>query len=318
MIRRIVAPLVVSALVAFACAHPRPSVTPSVTDGYVDINGVRLHYLTAGQGPLILFLHGFPEFSYAWRDQLAEFGRDHHAVAVDMRGYNLSSKPQAVGEYQIAKLIADVGGLADHFGARSFVVVAHDWGGAVAWSFAIAHPERLDKLVIINSPHPALFARELARNPAQRQASQYMLAFRAPMAEATYSANGFAALRALVSDLFTASHFTRADSAAYIAAWSQVGALTGGFNYYRMSPIFPPAPGTSPTLSAPLPSAQTRVLVPTLVIWGERDRYLVPENLVGLDQYVPNLVVKRMPNASHWVVHEQPAEINALIREFLR
>ncbi|HEY2067198.1 MAG TPA: alpha/beta hydrolase [Gemmatimonadaceae bacterium] len=274
--------------------------------------------MSHGQGPLIIFLHGFPEFWYAWRDQLAEFGRDHRAVAVDMRGFNLSSKPSAVDEYRISTLVADLGALADHFEARKFVLVAHDWGGAVAWMFAVAHPDRVEKLVIINSPHPALFARELAQNPAQREASQYMLAFREPTAEATYSADNFAALRDLVRDLFTASHFTSVDSAAYLAAWSQPGALTGGFNYYRASRVVPPSVTSLQTVPPSMPPAQMRVMVPTLVIWGERDRYLVPQNLVGLEQLVPDLRIKRIPDATHWVVHERPAEVNALIREFIR
>lgn len=316
MFHRIIAPLATAALAAGTPV--RAQVAPEGTSGYVDVAGARLHYVSHGQGPLIIFLHGFPEFWYAWRDQLAEFGRDHRAVAVDMRGFNLSSKPSAVDEYRISTLVADLGALADHFEARKFVLVAHDWGGAVAWMFAVAHPDRVEKLVIINSPHPALFARELAQNPAQREASQYMLAFREPTAEATYSADNFAALRDLVRDLFTASHFTSVDSAAYLAAWSQPGALTGGFNYYRASRVVPPSVTSLQTVPPSMPPAQMRVMVPTLVIWGERDRYLVPQNLVGLEQLVPDLRIKRIPDATHWVVHERPAEVNALIREFIR
>ena len=144
---------------------------PMFKDKYVHVNGVRLHVVTAGKGPLILFLHGFPEFWYEWKDQLAEFGKDHLAVAPDMRGYNLSDKPEALDQYKINLLVEDVRALADHFShQKKFVLVAHDWGGAVAWAFAIAHPEMLDKLVIVNAPHPGVFGRARFRcRPAASQ-----------------------------------------------------------------------------------------------------------------------------------------------------
>lgn len=300
-------------LPVLSCATSRfPATQPlSKVDGYADVNGVRLHYVSQGTGPLILFVHGFPEFWYAWRSQLAEFGRDHQAVAVDMRGYNLSSKPEAVDAYRLPNMVEDIRALADHLGARKFVLVGHDWGGAVAWAFAMAHRDRLEKLVIINAPHPAVFGRELATNPAQQRASQYMTAFRSADTEQQLSANGFAALMHFtLADVIKAGYLTAADSLEYIKAWSQPGALTGGLNYYRAARIGPSAPGAS----APAPM----VTVPTLVIWGERDPYLLTANLNGLEAYVPRLTVKRIPDATHWVVHERPAEVNALIREFIR
>lgn len=305
-------------LLSVACAHSPPLATPQMDEGFVDVNGVRLHYVSQGNGPLILFLHGFPEFWYAWRNQLAEFGRDNRAVAIDMRGYNLSSKPSAVEDYRIAKLIEDIGAVADHFGAQKFVLVGHDWGGGVAWAFALTHPERLEKLVIINAPHPATFARELSQNPAQQRASAYMLEFRAPGAEAALSSNNFAALRAGVSELFTADHFTDADRAAYLHAWSQPGALTGGLNYYRASRLVPPTASGAAAFPSLASLPQLHVSVPTLVIWGDRDRYLLSSNLTGLEQFVPNLTVKHIPEGTHWVVHERPTEVNEAIRAFLR
>jgi pimeloyl-ACP methyl ester carboxylesterase len=279
---------------------------------------VRLHYVSRGTGPLIIFLHGFPEFWYAWRDQLVEFGRDHRAVAVDMRGFNLSSKPTGVEAYEIRALVEDIRALADHLGAPKFVLVGHDWGGGVAWAFAMAHPERLEKLVIINATHPAMLARELAQNPVQQRASQYMLLFRSPDAERILSANNYARLLASFSDLRQPGTFTSADSAEYVSAWSQPGALTGGLNYYRAARVGPPTPGTAPWVPKWAPNSDMRVSVPTLVIWGEQDRFLVPDNLTGLEAYVPNLTVKRIPDATHWVVRERPAEVSALIRDFIR
>lgn len=303
-----------------ACAHPHSTAeTGSVlTDGYADVNGIRLHYVTQGSGPLILFLHGMPEFWYAWRAQLPEFSRDHQAVAVDMPGYNLSSKPAELEAYEVRQLVEDVRGLADHLGARKFVLVGHDWGGIIAWYFAIAHPDRLDKLIVINAPHPAIFARELAQNPAQQQASQYMLLFNSPAAESTYAARNYARPLGSLSNLLPPGKFTHEDSVQYLASWSHSGGLTGGFNYYRAAHLRPAGSGQVPWTPPEVGRADMIVSVPTLVIWGERDRFLLTGNLNGLDAYVPNLLVKRIPDGSHWVLHERPAEVNALIREFIQ
>ncbi|MGI8551466.1 MAG: alpha/beta fold hydrolase [Dehalococcoidia bacterium] len=286
---------------------------------YADLNGVRLHYAYSGQGNLIIFLHGFPEFWYEWKDQLAEFGRDYQAVAPDMRGYNLSSKPAELGEYAMPHLVEDVRALAEHLGQKQFVLVAHDWGGAVAWAFALAHPEYLKGLVSINIPHPAIFQRELQNNPAQQQASQYMLLFRSPQAEASLSANNYAGLvNAVLAKGLEQGHFTETDRDAYIEAWSQPGALTGGLNYYRAARIGPPSGESGETGgNYAIDQSSLTVKIPTLVIWGEQDTALLTGNLNGLEQYVPDLTVKRIPDATHWVVHEKPELVNAYIREFL-
>ncbi len=303
------------------CALSAPRQTdkkPRWKDEYAEVNGVRLHYVTAGKGPLIVFVHGFPEFWYEWKQQLPEFAKDHRAVAPDMRGYNLSGKPAGVDQYQMKDLVEDVRALVEHLGYKKFVLVGHDWGGAVAWSFAIAHPEYLEKLVIINCPHPAILARELAENPAQQKASQYMLLFRSPQAEQTLSANNYAALvDGVLGDGLKTGVFTEADKQAYIEAWSQPGALTGGLNYYRAANLGPPAPGTPP--ASPIADAGSMVVnVPTLVIWGEKDTALLTGNLDGMDKFVPSLTVKRIPDGSHWVVHEKPELVNKYIRGFIR
>jgi pimeloyl-ACP methyl ester carboxylesterase len=289
-----------------------------LTDGYAEVNGIRLHVVSAGQGKLVLFLHGFPEFWYAWKAQLLELGRDFHAVAPDLRGYNLSAKPAAVDQYRLPQLVADVGALADHLGQRRFILVGHDWGGVVAWAFAAAHPERLEKLVIINAPHPAVFQRELRDNPAQQQASQYMLLFRSPQAEQVLAAENYAALvNGVLAEGLKTGAFTEADRQEYLKAWAQPGALTGGLNYYRAAGVGPPVPGEPPATEPALAAGPLTVKVPTLVIWGEKDRALLIGNLKGLGQFVPQLTVKRIPEGTHWVVHEQPAQVNRLIREFI-
>jgi len=260
----------------------------------------------------MLFLHGFPEFWCAWKDQLEEFQRDFTVVAPDMRGYNLSDKPQDVEAYRMSYLVEDVRGLIEHLGAKTCTLVAHDWGGAAAWVFAIAYPEMLERLIIINAPHPFVFQRELRQNPAQQKASQYMLMFQSPKAEQIVSANNYAHLR---EDWGLHKVLSDADMELYYQAWSQPGALTGGLNYYRASRLIPPTESAgqndiSDRFSQPLQ-------VPTLVIWGEQDPALLTGNLNGLDRYVKDLTIQRIPDGSHWVIHEQPGRINTLIREYI-
>lgn len=285
---------------------------------YATVNGVTLHYVIAGEGQTILFLHGFPEFWYAWKEQLRAFGQRYQAIALDLRGYNLSDKPERVEDYSPPLLIADVKGFLDAVSpGRKAILVGHDWGGVVAWAFAGAHPEYLEKLVIINAPHPALFARELSSNPAQQEASAYMHLLRSEQAESVLSADDYALLlEAMVRGMSRPEAFTEEDRRAYREAWSRPGALTGGLNYYRASRVGPPPPGALPPSGLEtLPAS--KVSVPTLVIWGEQDPYLLTGNLEGLDQYVPDLAIVRLPHAGHWVIREEPELINRIIARFL-
>jgi epoxide hydrolase 4 len=287
---------------------------------YAEVNGVKLHYVCSGSGKLMLFLHGFPEFWYEWKNQLAEFGQDHFAVAPDMRGYNLSDKPESLADYQVDVLVDDVKALADHLGYSKLTLIAHDWGGAIAWVFALKYPSYLEKLIIINAPHPIVFQRELIENSSQQEASQYMLVFRSEQAESILSSENYAPLvQNTLSEGLEKGFFTEEDKQAYLAAWSQPGALTGGLNYYRAAEVGPPTNEedksrlTAFSANFPDPIIQ----VPTLVIWGEKDPYLLLGNLEGLSDYVPNLTIKRIEDGSHWVVHEQPKLVNQYIREFI-
>jgi epoxide hydrolase 4 len=289
------------------------------------VNGIKLHYVTMGKGPVILFLHGFPEFWYAWKDQIPFFGKEYQAVAADMRGYNLSDKPEKVEDYAIPLLIADIKALLDHLSkGKKAILVAHDWGGAIAWTYAAMHPETLEKLVIINAPHPNVFGRELEKNPKQQQASGYMNFFRSAEAEQLLMANDFALL---VSGVFGSASkpdaFTAEDKRRYKEAWGRPGALTGGLNYYRAAKLGPPSQEAKAEAGKAEKPALTqlpelKIPMPTLVIWGEKDTALLTGNLDGLDKYVPNLTLKRIPNGSHWVVHEAPELINTTIQEFLK
>jgi pimeloyl-ACP methyl ester carboxylesterase len=276
--------------------------------------GITLHYMEHGQGKLVLLVHGFPEFWYEWHSQLQAIGdAGYHAVAVDLRGYNLSSKPQDVESYRTRHLIEDLRALAASITSEPFTMVAHDWGGAVAWAFAMQHPALLDRLVILNSPHPAVFAREFATNPQQQRASQYMRLFQAPEAEAILSMGNFRALK-----VTTLQGRPAEDVSRYVEAWSQPGALTGGLNYYRAMRIKPPALDAA---KLSLPAAESlpdmHVRVPTLVIWGMLDGALTPGNLDGLADYVPNLQIIRVPDATHWIVAEKPDLVNQLILDSL-
>jgi len=274
-------------------------------------NGVSLHLVTAGppalsDGPSpILFLHGFPEFWYAWHRQLEFFGAERITAALDMRGYGRSDKPREVGAYDVSHLVADVAAVLDRISPdRPAVLVGHDWGGVVTWQFAARYPEQLEKLVIVNAPHPAVFARELLNNPAQRLASAYVALFRSPLAELLLRAGRFALLRRAVFGGAARRAFSPEDQKQYVAAWSQTGALTGGLNYYRAARFVPA-------------EAVRLITTPTLVLWGEKDTALLPGNLEGLGEYVPDLSVQHIPDGTHWVVHEHPGVINAAIREFI-
>jgi pimeloyl-ACP methyl ester carboxylesterase len=284
---------------------------PELIHETVEANGIRLHAARCGDGPLMLFLHGFPEYWAMWRPMLEHFGdRGYRAVAPDLRGYNLSDKPAAVEAYRAKHLMADVLALAARYTKDKFVLVAHDWGGAVAWGVAIAHPERLAKLVMVNSPHPYIFWRELCNNPAQQQASEYMRFFRLPKAERVLSENGYARLLGAFADLDESAR------KSLVEAWSQPGALTGGLNYYRASPMYPPSAEDPGASKLQLKPEDFMVRVPTLVIWGERDTALLPGCLEGLDMVVPNLKLVRVPDATHWVARERTALVIREIEAF--
>jgi len=286
---------------------------------FAEVNGVRLHYATAGRGKLVLFLHGFPEFWYEWKRQIEEFSADFCVVAPDLRGYNLSSKPAGVEQYKLDLLLEDVRALIRHLGYDKCFLVGHDWGGFIAWTFAGLFPEHVEKLIVVNAPHPAIFLRELRDNPAQREASQYMVMFRAnPGIEQLISANNFALFdQMLLEPLIASGRFTEADRRMYLDAWSQPGALTAGLNYYRAAELGPLETGAP--VPEPLASMLKRLIirVPTLVLWGERDPYVLVGNLNGLDEFVPNLQLHRIPEATHWVIHENPVLVNAAIRQYI-
>jgi epoxide hydrolase 4 len=289
-----------------------PLGTDDLREGYADLSETRLHYVEAGEGPLVVLLHGFPEFWYGWRFQIpALAAAGFRVVAPDMRGYNTSSKPPGVAAYDVDRLAVDVRDLIQERGAQAARVAGHDWGAVVAWVTAMNHPEVVERLAILNVPHPRRFLRAV-RRPRQLARSWYMLFFQLPwLPERAARADGWRFFR--VWSLGTAASpgaFTAQDIDRYVEAWSQPGAATATINYYRA--LFRQSPRRT--------EARIRVVqAPTLVIWGERDRYLGTELADPDPADVANLErVVRLPGASHWVQHDEPERVNQLLTEFFR
>ena len=312
----------------------------TITDGhYADLsNGIRLHYASAGNNEgaaestkqrrkLMVLLHGFPEAWFTWEEQLAEFGNDYFAVAPDLRGFNLSAKPAEVEAYHIKHIAEDIRLLIAHLGYSSATIVCHDWGGAVGWHLGIFHAELVERLIVINSPHPWLFMRDLANDPVQQKASAYMNWLRSPGSEEALVGDDFKIVERFMNaeDGTPPAWYTPEVRARYRAMWSVPGAarsdgtpshaMTGGVNFYRATPLHPP---TSKDPARPLPNASDwTVKVPVRVIWGENDRALSTGLVEGLDQVCADLRIVRIPEGSHWIAHEQPARVNRLMRELL-
>jgi epoxide hydrolase 4 len=285
-------------------------------------NGTDLFVRSTGSpgAPLVLFLHGFPEYSGAWDEVLPAFADGFHAVAPDQRGYARSSKPEGIEAYRVKNLVRDVLALGDQLSpSRSFAVVGHDWGASVAYAAAVAAPNRITRLAVINGVHPGPFQRALIEDEAQRQASSYMHYLRAPEAEARLSANGFEKLLAMLSRFGPQPWLTPEKRAAYVEAWSAPGALTGMLNWYRASPLLVPQPGEAvdPAQVMKLDPALLRIRMPHLVIWGMDDRALLPVSRATLADYCDNLTVREIAGADHWVVHQQTAEVIGHLQDFL-
>lgn len=284
-----------------------PQPTEPWRHGEAHVNGVRLHYVEQGEGPLLVLLHGFPDFWYGWRFQIpALAGAGFHVVAPDLRGYNTSDRPRGVRPYRVSELVGDVTALVRHLGVERAHVAGHDWGGMVAWHLAMHHPEIVERLVIANAPHPAAFRREL-KTPDQVLRSWYVAFFQLPwLPEAALRRDDYAALRAVFrKEPARPEAFSRDDIARYRETFARPGALTAMLNYYRALLRFPPPP--------------TRVIeAPTLLVWGERDPHLSPRLTHGLERWVPRLRVERFPQASHWVLTDAPEQVNRSMAGFLR
>lgn len=280
---------------------------PGCVEDYLTANGVRLHAVTAGSGPLVLLLHGYPEFWYSYRYQLPALAQTHRVVALDLRGYNLSDKPTT--GYDIATLCDDLRGAIEALGDGQADVLGHDWGGVLAWALAMRAPEYVRRLMILNAPHPATFQRTLY-SPSQWLRSAYVGFFQLEgIAEDALSRDNYA----LIRRTFRAADrerawLTDADIQYYMDAIARPGALTAALSYYRQ--VVRRGPGVI---------GPARVITaPTLVLWGELDPYLGVGSLDGLERWVDDLRVQRFSTAGHWVNQQEPAHVNEALLEFLR
>ena len=282
--------------------------------------GVELDVWMAGDpvNPPILFLHGFPESHRTWRHQMAALSATHYCIAPDQRGYAGSSKPAEVSAYSVPTLIADVFALADAMSLGRFTLVGHDWGGAVAWAVALKDQVRVERLIICNAAHPYVFQHSLIYNLPQRANSQYISEFRERDIEGEVAAKSM--------DWFFADRFQNKlsagpigdeDRAAYIAEWSQPGALTGMLNWYRASPMQVPAMDAPMTMTAFLDRPFPKLTMPVLVIWGMKDEALLPCQLEGLSGHIDNLKVAQIEDAGHFVTWENPSAVNAAMRDWM-
>ena len=285
-------------------------------------HGITLSCRAAGERgrPVLMFLHGFPEAAFIWDELLAHFARPdnggYRCVAPNLRGYEQASQPADVAAYRPKHLVQDIAALAQVEGAPLACLVAHDWGGAVAWNFANQLPQLTQRLAIINSPHPGTFLRALQSSAKQQEASAYMNFLVRPDAEKLLREDGYRRLLAFFTHWGSAPWLTEALKARYRAVWD--ASLTGGLNYYRASPLRPPRDGDAAASAVTLPREMLTVDLPTLVLWGMQDAALLPELLEGLEDYVPRLTVEKVPDASHWIVHEQPALVIERLAAFLR
>jgi pimeloyl-ACP methyl ester carboxylesterase len=256
-------------------------------EGFVDSGGVKLHYRTVGEGPLLVLLHGFPDYWYTWRDQMPALGKHFQVVALDLRGYNKSDQPKGVDNYKMEKLVGDVAAVIKHFKQKKAVIVGHDWGGAIAWSFAMSHPDQVDRLIILNLPHPNGLMRELANNPEQRKNSAYAREFQKPDAA-----------RNLKPELLVFWVKEPDARKKYLEALGR-SSMEGMLNYYKAN--YPREPYKA---DSKLP----RVKCPVLMIHGLDDRYLLPGALNDTWKWVEkDLTIITVPGAGHFVHRDKPA-----------
>jgi pimeloyl-ACP methyl ester carboxylesterase len=271
------------------------------------VGDVSLHHVAAGEGRPVVLLHGFPEFWYGWRNQLGPLAASgFRVIAPDQRGYNTSDKPRSASAYDLDTLAGDVVGLLDSLGLERAAIVGHDWGGIVGWWVAARHPERVERLAILNAPHPDAFRRFIKRSPRQMLKSWYAMFFQLPwLPEKLLGMGGWAPLRRMLRQSGRAEAFTEADLDVYAGSWSQPGAMTAMINWYR-APL-PPSSSTS----------QARITVPSLIVWGAKDpaldRRLAEQSLSMCDRGRLEFIEE----ATHWVQHEESGRVNQLLLDFL-
>jgi len=293
---------------------------------HVRIDDTSIHYVEDGQAseaPTLIFFHGFPEFWQTWHQQLDYFSPTHRVIAPDLPGYNLSDKPTEVEFYHpqnLIKLMAKF--IAKVAPNQRVCLVAHDWGGAIAWPLAAFNPQLVARLVILNAAHPSTFTREMITNASQRNKSAYIQQLIADDAAQVLAENNYQFLRSLVFDDLNEQQITQQQKDAYITAWSQPGAIAGMLAYYRAMPQLAPPDNQehqqSTTATSEMKIPHIMVNQPCLVLWGEQDKAFANEVLNGLAHYVPMLELVRYPEATHWLQHQQSASVNQHITQFIQ
>lgn len=294
-----------------------------MTHHMVECTGVKLHYVKKSpprngvEKPILVFLHGFPEFWKSWEQQLVYFGERVTAIAPDLPGYNLSDKPVEEDFYRIPNLIEVIAAFLRTVSPdRPVTLVAHDWGGVIAWPLAAFHPHLIERLVIINAAHPSTLTRELDRNPRQREKSRYIYDLISPDGIQRVSENDYQYLRQMLFGTMAGDPLPESRKTDYLQAWARPGAIEAMLNYYRAMPqVGNGEDGRGKAAEMRIPDVQ--ITVPTLVLWGQNDPAFVPEVLEGLDYYVSDLKVVHYPSQTHWLHHEQPVNVNKEIEGFL-
>lgn len=281
------------------------------------LNGQSFHIREWGDpaNPTLLMLHGFPEYGGAWADLAERLAQDYHCVAPDQRGYGRSYAPPEPEAYRVSQMLGDITALIDDIGGP-VVVVGHDWGAAVAYGIAMARPDLVTRLVILNGVHPGPFQTALAKGGDQTAASQYMTFLRRDDAEARLSADNYAKLLGLFAENMDMSWMTPARQAEYIAEWSRPGRLRGMVNWYRATPLIIPKPAEVVDIP-PMDPEKLRVRMPHLLIWGMGDTALLPEATKGLETYCDDLTRVEVAEADHWIVHQKPDQVAQILRDWL-
>ncbi len=296
--------------------------TYSLSSQYFDHGDVRLHYMSGGnpQAPLMVFLHGFPEFWIAWEPVFSSFAQDYHLVAPDQRGFNLSSKPEGVASYDTKHMVADLLALIDHLSPdQPIILCGHDWGASVAYAFAMRHGGRVEKLIIANGVHPMCFQKALFAGGAQTKGSQYMNRLREPGMEEAMAANSCKKLFGMLEGFSPAPWLSKDLRARYLDAWTQPGALAAMLNWYKASPMIVP-PLDAPAKEIKFDDAQRqkyRIAMPHLLIWGMDDPALLPEARADLPEFCDDLSVVEVEGADHWIIHSHGERVADEMKNFL-
>ena len=277
----------------------------NLKEDFVETNSIKLHVMAGGSGKPLILLHGFPDFWYGWKNVIPELLKSNKLIIPDLRGYNKSDKPKGVNNYKVETLIDDIKGLFEAYNFEKAFIAGHDWGGILSWIFAENYPNLVEKLIILNAPHPKIFQKTLVSDKKQQKASVYLFQFQKKGGEKFLFENDYFALKLSVfENTRNRKAFSKEDKKKYKEAWSQPDAIVSAVNYYKA--FAEPYQGMG------------EIKVPTLVIWGMKDDFLKPVQLERLEEYVQNLKIVKSEISSHWILHDDPELVIKAIRNFIK